>query len=482
VQATANTGYNFVNWTEGGSEVSTSASYTFTLSANRTLVANFAPLNYAISVSASPAEGSVIGGGNFPFASSQTVTATPNAGYAFVNWTEGGSEVSTSASYTFTVSGARTLVANFDPLDYAIAVSASPPAGGSASGGGSFPFGTSLAVNATANTGYAFVNWTEGGSEVSSSASYSFSVTGPRTLVANFDRRTARNDLVVDLGSSGLYEWLNATTWRKIHSQSPISVVTGDLDGNRRDEVVAVFSNGTWALYDDLHWRKLNTQQLLSMATGDLDGNGKDEVIGGFAGSGLYALMNNGSLWRKLFPNVPQRIATGDLDGNGKDEIVAVFPGGTWVRYDSGQWKRLNLKPLLHLTTGDLDGNRKDDIVGDFAGVGLSVLMNNSLVWKTLLPSYPLEIATADINGNGKDDILAVFPSGIFIRHDDARWERRSPRLLLHVGIADLDNNGQDDVAGDFGGLGLFALKNNELPWIRLRQEVAEGLAAGGFD
>ncbi len=42
--ATPGTGYNFRNWTENGTNVSTSANYTFTASTNRTLVANFAQL------------------------------------------------------------------------------------------------------------------------------------------------------------------------------------------------------------------------------------------------------------------------------------------------------------------------------------------------------------------------------------------------------------------------------------------------------
>ncbi|MCR5658524.1 MAG: protein phosphatase 2C domain-containing protein [Bacteroidales bacterium] len=41
VRATANTGYNFVNWTEDGNQVSTNVNYTFTVNGNRTLVANF---------------------------------------------------------------------------------------------------------------------------------------------------------------------------------------------------------------------------------------------------------------------------------------------------------------------------------------------------------------------------------------------------------------------------------------------------------
>ena len=65
---------------------------------------------------------------------SVTVTATPSTGYNFVNWTEGATVVSTSASYTFTASGNRTLVANFTQVPtYAITTSASPTAGGATS-------------------------------------------------------------------------------------------------------------------------------------------------------------------------------------------------------------------------------------------------------------------------------------------------------------------------------------------------------------
>ncbi|MBR1513912.1 MAG: hypothetical protein IJ622_06450, partial [Bacteroidales bacterium] len=41
VTATANTGYQFVNWTENGTVVSTDANYSFTVTSDRDLVANF---------------------------------------------------------------------------------------------------------------------------------------------------------------------------------------------------------------------------------------------------------------------------------------------------------------------------------------------------------------------------------------------------------------------------------------------------------
>jgi hypothetical protein len=69
---------------------------------------------YTIAVSASPsADGTVSGGGTFAAGSSQTVTATANAGYSFINWTANGSVVSTSTSYTLTLNNNTTLAANF---------------------------------------------------------------------------------------------------------------------------------------------------------------------------------------------------------------------------------------------------------------------------------------------------------------------------------------------------------------------------------
>ena len=145
------------------------------------------PTIYSVSVSASPpAGGTVSGGGNYAGGSSVTVTASTNSGYTFSSWTENGSVVSTSASYTFTVNGNRTLVANFAAINYTITTSASPSNGGTTNGGGTFAAGTSQTVTATANSGYTFSNWTENGGVVSTSAIYTFTLNSNRTLVANF--------------------------------------------------------------------------------------------------------------------------------------------------------------------------------------------------------------------------------------------------------------------------------------------------------
>jgi hypothetical protein len=158
------------------------------------------PPTYTISVSANPTEGGTVSGdGAFEQGSRITVTATANTGYTFVNWTVDGTQVSTDAHYTFTVTDNRDLVANFTVSQYTISVSANPTGGGTVSGGGTYTHGQTVNLQASPATGYTFVNWTEGGSEVSANANYSFTATGNRTLVANF----AANQYTLTINTSG---------------------------------------------------------------------------------------------------------------------------------------------------------------------------------------------------------------------------------------------------------------------------------------
>lgn len=193
VTATPNTGFTFVNWTVNGTAVSTSSSYQFTIAGNRALVANFAAIpagNFAVVLSSAPvAGGATTGSGAYASGSTVTVTATPTTGYTFRNWTENGTIVSTSSSYQFTLTGNRTLVANYTVIpasQLALVLSSNPVIGGSTSGSGSYSSGTSVTAVASPNSGYSFINWTENGNPVSTSASYTFAITTNRTLVANF--------------------------------------------------------------------------------------------------------------------------------------------------------------------------------------------------------------------------------------------------------------------------------------------------------
>ena len=118
-------GYEFVNWTLNGVEVSTNAVYTTTaITETREYVANFKfkPIDprevkvtsndtskgYATIVSPATTESSIVTG---EMVTVKAVAA--NDDNTFVNWTINGVEVSTEATYTYVGEAAATLQANF---------------------------------------------------------------------------------------------------------------------------------------------------------------------------------------------------------------------------------------------------------------------------------------------------------------------------------------------------------------------------------
>ncbi len=191
LRATPNSSYTFVNWTKNGTQVSTNATYSFTVTGNGSYVANFEPIpvEYAITVNADPANGGTVsGGGTYAEGSTCVISAMPNEGYVFENWTRNGTVVSTEPTYSIVVIRNLTFVAHFaqNANQATITATAEPVEGGSVSGGGTYELGSNCTLNAVAAVGYEFVNWTLNGSQVSTDASFSFTVTGNAVYVAHF--------------------------------------------------------------------------------------------------------------------------------------------------------------------------------------------------------------------------------------------------------------------------------------------------------
>ncbi|WP_304297425.1 putative Ig domain-containing protein [Porphyromonas gulae] len=237
VSASPKEGWKFVRWTENGAQVSTSASFTFQITKNRNLIAHFEQIpvtQYSVNLSAQPSEGGqVTGAGNYDENSQVTVSATANSGWKFVKWTEGGSVVSTSNSYQFTITKNRNLVAHFEQIpvtQYSVSLSAQPAEGGTVSGAGTYDENSSVTVSATANSGWKFVKWTEGGSVVSTSDSYQFTITKNRNLVAVFEQK----DIAPTITTASLPEGKEGENYSfqlSAEGTAPItwSIVSGNL-------------------------------------------------------------------------------------------------------------------------------------------------------------------------------------------------------------------------------------------------------------
>ncbi len=198
VTAVANEGFRFLKWTEAGTQISTEASLTFTVTSDRTLTAIFEPISepapgptpkptYTINVSAAEG-GTASGGGEYEQGSSVTLTATPENGYRFIAWTENDEQISTDENYTFIADHDRTIVAIFMPIPkpiYTIHVSSTQ--GGTIEGSGSYKEGEVVTVNAIPDNGYRFLCWEENGVQVSIEVRFSFVAETDRTLVAAFE-------------------------------------------------------------------------------------------------------------------------------------------------------------------------------------------------------------------------------------------------------------------------------------------------------
>ena len=133
-----------------------------------------------------------------------TVTATPNTGYHFVNWTSGTDVVSTENPYTFTVTEDIALIANFEANDpgvtyYELRVTSENTDMGTVSCSvpvGQVAEGTEVTVTATAAEGYRFVNWlSDAGIVVSTDNPYTFTMTENVVLIAIFEAVTGIEDI-----------------------------------------------------------------------------------------------------------------------------------------------------------------------------------------------------------------------------------------------------------------------------------------------
>jgi uncharacterized repeat protein (TIGR02543 family) len=183
--AAANANYNFVNWTDNGVIASTSPSYTFALTANRTLVANFSINTHTLNLSANPsAGGTVTGAGTFTSGSSVTATAAANTGYTFTNWTDGGNSVSTNASYTFVINSNRTLVANFTANSFTLNVTATNGSVVKNPNQTTYNSGSTVQLTATPNTGYLFTSWS--GDATGSTNPLTVTMNANKNITANF--------------------------------------------------------------------------------------------------------------------------------------------------------------------------------------------------------------------------------------------------------------------------------------------------------
>jgi hypothetical protein len=389
---------------------------------------------------ANPDRGMVTGGGTFQAGQSVTVTATPNAGFTFVNWSEGGAAVSTSQAYTFTANSNRNLVANFSPIttgtDVTVTVSANPAAGGTVSGGGTLQAGQSVTVTATPNAGFNFVNWTEGGTAVGTTAAFTFTANANRSLVANFSQEATGTNVVVTVSASPA----SGGTVTGGGTVAPGSEVTVTATAHQGFTFVE-WREGTAVVSasPSLTFPAMTHRNLVAVFSGGPVVEGEITLLWQHT-SGALALwtLENGRLADGVaLQGVPQPgpewvvVGTADFDKDGHADILwqHIGTGRLAVWYMTGiQLRQGTLLTSLPLTgpgwrvvgLEDFHGDGEPDLLWQHVDgwLGLWRMQGLNLVNAALLQDLPVAgrewrvAAVQDLNGDGQPDLLWQHQSG----------------------------------------------------------------------
>lgn len=169
--AEANAGYSFSQWNDGV----TANPRTVTVNNNMSFVAYFNAEQYTITVNANPAAGgSVLGGGTYAYGATAILTATPNANYTFMQWSDGNTQnprmvtVTQNATYTalFVTEGGQMYTLTVEPSSVFL---------GQTFGSGVYPAGSAVEISAYPTPYSAFTQWNDGNTE------------NPRTVIVNGD-------------------------------------------------------------------------------------------------------------------------------------------------------------------------------------------------------------------------------------------------------------------------------------------------------
>lgn len=158
---------------------------------------------FNVTVTAKPlAGGAVYGTGTYNNGDTCTLSVSSYRGYFLDYWTVNDSTVSHDSIYSFVVTEDANCEAHFDRFPYLITVKAEPAEYGTVEGGGTYKHFDAATVLAKPNQGYQFVRWTLNGEEVSTTAMYSFLVTGPAEYVAHFELYNALPEVEAETGAT----------------------------------------------------------------------------------------------------------------------------------------------------------------------------------------------------------------------------------------------------------------------------------------
>ena len=170
IEAIPDMGCEFLFWNDG---IVTNPR-DIVITQDTTFIAHFNRFDYAIETAVVPINsGIVTGGGNYPYGDTITLEAVANSGFIFERWTDS----VTDNPREVVVTQDSTFIAMFSPRQYTITVESDHPGWGTVAGGGTYYYGDTIQISATAYLGFQFNGWDDGNTD------------NPRTIIVTDDLR-----------------------------------------------------------------------------------------------------------------------------------------------------------------------------------------------------------------------------------------------------------------------------------------------------
>ena len=156
--AVSNYGYHFTKWSDGN----TDNPRTIVLASDTTFTAEFAKNTYTISTTSSnPEWGTTAGDTAALYLDEVEISAIPNYGYHFTQWSDG----NTDNPRTIVLTQDTTFTAEFAKNSYTISTTSANPEWGTTAGETAALYLDEVEISAVSNYGYHFTKWSDGNTD-----------------------------------------------------------------------------------------------------------------------------------------------------------------------------------------------------------------------------------------------------------------------------------------------------------------------------
>ena len=264
VTLTANpqAGETFSSW--GGDLGGSNNPETITINANKTVEANFAFIDYALTVTSAGGTGgttdrvTVSAPGPYHYGDIVTLTANPQAGETFSSW--GGDLGGSNNPETITINANKTVEANFAFIDYALTVTSAGGTGGTTdrvtvSAPGPYHYGDIVTLTANPQAGETFSSW--GGDLGGSNNPETITINANKTVEANFAFIDYALTVTSAGGTGGTTDRVTVSAPGPYHYGDIVTLTAnpqagetfsswgGDLGGSNNPETITINANKT---------------------------------------------------------------------------------------------------------------------------------------------------------------------------------------------------------------------------------------------